>query len=148
MCLLSLNPCSLGRYSPTSKPFGKGIQRVGGLNPCSLGRYSPTSPAVKASVRQETRLNPCSLGRYSPTYRRNENLAPFAVLILVLLDDTHRLAEKVGAKGYGLNPCSLGRYSPTFLAFLRLDADVGKVLILVLLDDTHRRLHAPDRLRM
>ena len=60
------------------------------------------------------------------------------VLILVLMEDTHRDRERTYLRWYrkGLNPCSNGRYSQS------LNSDVANiatnVLILVLMEDTHR----------
>ena len=64
--LVSLNPCSLGRYSPTDRDEAVLNLRLS-LNPCSLGRYSPTDTSGSRRGKTEEGLNPCSLGRYSPT---------------------------------------------------------------------------------
>ena len=62
-----LNPCSLGRYSPTLRERDLDAYATS-LNPCSLGRYSPTKDGQW--ILTYKCLNPCSLGRYSPTIEK------------------------------------------------------------------------------
>ena len=72
----------------------------------SQGSFAPTAFC----------LNPCSNGRYSQ--RRQYELAVelYGVLILVLMEDTHRdwQGRPIQRWQNGLNPCSNGRYSQSW----------------------------------
>ena len=86
----------------------------------------------------DTGLNPCSNGRYSQSLKLLWVLKNKVVLILVLMEDTLRVAIDIHIVALfgSLNPCSNGRYSQRHDS--RFGVEVGIVLILVLMEDTLR----------
>ena len=61
------------------------------LNPCFNGRYSQRV-INKVSAKDIICLNPCFNGRYSQSVASKENRNGVKVLILVLMEDTLRVA--------------------------------------------------------
>ena len=132
----SLNPCSNGRYSQSVQQYSiyaidsvvlilvlmEDTHRVvvqeentvlTCLNPCSNGRYSQSEKdGISYAIYS---LNPCSNGRYSQRDGDFVKLHNPKVLILVLMEDTHREWKyKNHWLHNSLNPCSNGRYSQRF----------------------------------
>ena len=58
------------------------------LNPCFNGRYS-LRPKKEKKSKEIVRLNPCFNGRYSLSLTISQFQVSSAVLILVLMEDTH-----------------------------------------------------------
>ena len=130
-----LNPCFNGRYSQralNSEHTKRSLcvlilvlmedtlrvnqrlwtRSIQSLNPCFNGRYSQ-SLGVASKENRNGGLNPCFNGRYSQSFRENFRSSIFAVLILVLMEDTLRVVFKkdILSINIGLNPCFNGRYS-------------------------------------
>ena len=111
ICKDGLNPCFNGRYSQ-STPCVRDKKQDGRLNPCFNGRYSQ-SMANSVNKKASVSLNPCFNGRYSQRNSVNKKASVNEVLILVLMEDTLRVADNWwrSVSLRCLNPCFNGRYS-------------------------------------
>ena len=110
------------------------------LNPCSNGRYSQRGYACRPAQNCKVLI----LVLMEDTHREakaHQTKKWSCVLILVLMEDTHRgrWVLHTDLWGCGLNPCSNGRYSQRQILWQTKIMLV--VLILVLMEDTHRAHH-------